>query len=267
MSCIDSLYYAEGPYDNLPHSHKTYQVLFSVRGILMFHIDSVRYMIDKPSIVFINHRETHTFSHVNKNYCRYVMNILPEQARTQISDSDRLLSPFTNRPANFSHVLPVEPISDRLKILLDMLNQERKADDFPPGEATILQMFLQCLYRFEPVAFPFNKPTFASTVQQIKQRLEQNPAQEITLTDLAEEYHVSVSYLAHSFKEITGYSVGRFHLLCRLAAAKNLLNTTDDSVTDIGVACGFSDMSNFSRYFRREIGCTPSEFRKNKPVN
>lgn len=264
MSCIDAMFYAEGVYQHPPHSHNTYQILFVRSGSATLRVGATSYVIDRPSVVFISYLENHTFLHVDKHYCRYVVNLRPDQARAQLQEGDRLLSPFTNRPAGFSHVLLVEPIAGRLETLFSMLNEEWSAGDFPQGEAAILQTILQCLYRFAPEVFPYSEQAFTSTVQQIKQRFELEPAQQTPLSDLAEEYHVSVSYLAHSFKQVTGYSVGQYRLLCRLAAAKTLLLTTGRSITDIGAACGFSDMSNFSRYFRREIGCSPSEFRRNR---
>ena len=61
---------------------------------------------------------------------------------------------------------------------------------------------------------------------------------------------------------MTGYSIKNYHLLCRVAATRELLETTDLSITDICAHVGFADMSSLARYFKREIGCTPSQYRK-----
>ncbi len=48
----------------------------------------------------------------------------------------------------------------------------------------------------------------------------------------------------------------------RVKTAAQLLLETEESVTEIGFAVGFSDSSYFTRVFRRLIGCAPSEFRR-----
>ena len=49
---------------------------------------------------------------------------------------------------------------------------------------------------------------------------------------------------------------------CRMVAAKKYLAGTSKSIGEIVEICGFSDSSNFSRSFKEQVGCTPSEFRK-----
>ena len=83
-----------------------------------------------------------------------------------------------------------------------------------------------------------------------------------TLEELAEEYHVSRYYLAHAYKEVTGYSIKNYRMLCRIAEAKELLVGTSLSVSDICDRVGFPDTSNFSKYFKKKEGYTPSEYRQ-----
>jgi len=79
---------------------------------------------------------------------------------------------------------------------------------------------------------------------------------------LAEEYHISPSYLSHLFKRVTGYTIMEYLTMCRLSMARKLLCETELSITEIVYATGFSDCSNFSRLFKREIGCSPMEYKR-----
>ena len=97
----------------------------------------------------------------------------------------------------------------------------------------------------------------------IQRRFESEYGKYFTVSGLAEEYHVSASYLSHLFKHVTGIPMMEYLFSCRVQVAKTYLATTDMSVGEIVVACGFSDDSNFSRSFKQRTGLTPSEFRKN----
>ena len=262
MSCIQAIFYTEGPAEPTPHSHNTYQMLFVCDGQARLELDGRSYTLTAPAVVFLSNLETHHFSHTTPNYRRYVVNVQPESAFTALADAARLLSPFTDRPPGFSHVMPVEGEAGRLLTLFALLREEAEQGDFPAGAAALLQIILRCLYRHRPVGFPYHEQTCSPAVRQLRRRFEQDPAPDVSLSALAEEYHISKSHLSHSFKKATGYSIGRYQLLCRLARAKELLLTTSLPVTAVGAECGFSDMSNFSRYFRREVGCSPSRFRQ-----
>ena len=80
--------------------------------------------------------------------------------------------------------------------------------------------------------------------------------------DIAKSCSCSVSTLCHLFKQYTGESVHSYILNLRLHYAKELLKTSNLSITAISAKSGFSDYSYFSAYFRKVIGISPSEFRK-----
>jgi AraC family transcriptional activator of pobA len=83
-----------------------------------------------------------------------------------------------------------------------------------------------------------------------------------TLTSYAREIGVSPGHLHELVREQTGLTPGRLTRGHRILEAKRLLAGTDLSVRQVSEQTGFHDPSYFCRFFRRETGLTPGEFRR-----
>ncbi|MEN6575163.1 MAG: helix-turn-helix domain-containing protein [Phycisphaerales bacterium] len=83
----------------------------------------------------------------------------------------------------------------------------------------------------------------------------------ITLTEIARASHLSVSRLAHLFKEQMGVTLINYVTEVRIERAKELLLGTDQSCTDICFQTGYNNQSYFTRTFKSVAGTTPRQFR------
>ena len=84
----------------------------------------------------------------------------------------------------------------------------------------------------------------------------------VSFEDLAAKHHVSYSFLRKRFKEVTGTSPAKHLCSLRIEHAQYLLRDSDANVAEIARECGFADGYVFSRNFRRTLGISPSQFRK-----
>ncbi len=87
----------------------------------------------------------------------------------------------------------------------------------------------------------------------------------LSLDDLAREAQMSRSYYSSSFRRLNGVSVWEYITNKRVEQAQQLLETTDRSILDISGSCGYNNISNFNRAFRRVTGKTPREYRRDNP--
>ena len=94
--------------------------------------------------------------------------------------------------------------------------------------------------------------------------IEHNLSECITLDSLAQQAHFDKSYLIARFKESMGTSPMRYVSHLRIERAKVLLATTDDSITQIAQAVGFSSIHYFSRFFKEKEGLSPVEYRQQR---
>jgi len=85
---------------------------------------------------------------------------------------------------------------------------------------------------------------------------------DLTLASMAEYFSMNKSYLATRFKKETGMTLTNYVNARRIRQSLYLFNTQSGSVQSIASACGIPDITYFSRLFRREMGMSPTEYRK-----
>ena len=100
-------------------------------------------------------------------------------------------------------------------------------------------------------------------VQKVKSYIEQNYKKEIRLTTLADIAGLSPSAFSRFFKLHTGRNLSEYIIDQRLGYASRMLVDSTNSVAEISYSCGFKNLSNFNRIFKKRKGCSPSEFREN----
>lgn len=89
----------------------------------------------------------------------------------------------------------------------------------------------------------------------------------LSLEQLAEEFRVSVSYLSRSIKEKTGETFSQYVWHLRMNEVIRLITTTDQPLKEIITQVGYHDAPNFIRKFKKEMGVTPGQYRKNAGMN
>ena len=97
--------------------------------------------------------------------------------------------------------------------------------------------------------------------EEIIEYLSKNYGSDISVNELGEKFGYHPNYLNQLFIKYTGNSIYAYLQELRIIQAINLLENSDMSVAEVGVACGFSDRSHFSRYFKQKTGRTPKAFR------
>lgn len=82
------------------------------------------------------------------------------------------------------------------------------------------------------------------------------------LNRLANAVGMSEFHFSRLFKKATSLSPSRYLIRRRVAKAQQLLQETDTSIIEIGMAVGYSSPSHFAQIFRRETGLSPSDYRR-----
>jgi AraC family transcriptional regulator len=82
---------------------------------------------------------------------------------------------------------------------------------------------------------------------------------------MADVVRMSPYHFGRLFKQSTGLAPHQYHLRLRVVKAKQLLANERLSIAEISQRLGFASHSHFSTVFRKQVGATPTEYRRNPP--
>lgn len=104
--------------------------------------------------------------------------------------------------------------------------------------------------------------TTGKKVQQVRKMLCTNPEDDISIEYLSELSGLNRTTLQKVFKEMYGSTINEYRTQIRIQEAKNLLVTTNLSITEIAGRCGYTNASKFSKVFRNITGVLPRNWRE-----
>lgn len=139
------------------------------------------------------------------------------------------------------------PATARLPELLRLL-VEMTADDWRPLNATSAVQTVSIVDR--------------ERLSKALRHLHEHHAQPVKLADLARCTGLGPEAFSRFFRRVTGRTFIETLTHIRLASALTRLRESGDKIAAIAAACGFEDVSNFNRQFRRRYGCAPGTVRK-----
>lgn len=112
---------------------------------------------------------------------------------------------------------------------------------------------------FSNAELSYNSRRIERTIEYMNQSFQKS----ITLLEVSKLANMTEVSFSRFFKARTGITFMDSLLEMRLGHASRLLIDTTQSVAEVAYNCGFNNISNFNRLFKKKKGCTPKEFREN----
>jgi len=109
--------------------------------------------------------------------------------------------------------------------------------------------------------FRYSKFENSKQIRKVYEFIQTNYARKITLTEISELVHMSPVSFNRFIKKRTGKTFIQYINDTRISYACRWLIETDLSIGEIGFKCGFNNLANFNRVFKKSKNITPSEFR------
>lgn len=153
-----------------------------------------------------------------------------------------------------------------LRKLFDMMYRYL-LEDRPGCEALCHHLFLALLCRiFQFIGDAPQRPPVETEPQalgrKVQEYIDQHYSEPLTLQAIGKALHLSPYYLAHVFKEASGYSPMQYLLRRRIGEAQNLLIYTDLPIARIAEQVGYETQNYFNLQFSKHVGMPPRKFRQ-----
>lgn len=184
--------------------------------------------------------------------------ILPNEVTTYTADQD---DPWHYRwigfdgalSARFSQLPPVLTLPEILfGRMMHLSSQPSTAEYLLAGELFALYAHL------------FSETSSDSPhVSRVENYIRSNYMRPIRVEQIAREINLDRRYLSRIFKAATGWSIQDYLIRVRLEEAQRLL-IQGSSVQEAAHLCGYEDVANFSKMFKRQMGIAPSAARYTK---
>ena len=251
-----------------PHRHNFYEVLYVTGGVGTHFIDFNAYPIEPNTFYFISPGQVH-----------YWKTTVPIEGNILVFTNDfLLLAPadyMVLQELSFFHTVEGNPTlklneTDHLQItsLFQAIAEEFKANDFRTSSVLraylhILLVQIQRICATQEIEAVLKQNKIAQKLtRQFKQLVAKQTVTGQSVQEYAGQLGVSVNHLNKTVKAATGYTPGQLIRQEVILEAKRLFQHTDLTATEIGYRLGFDDPSYFGRFFKREVGVSPGQFRQ-----
>lgn len=236
---------------NRPFGWPDYQLLYIKEGIGHFMFNGEETVLSAGTAVIFHPNEPQIYHYLQKEH--------PKTYWIHIGGSlmDTILKNLGIHNKRIFEIIDDDSLINAVHLTIDELITQKKGYQ-EAAIAQAIQAFV-CVARNEERR-PKNTFQHAAELARIKIRREYTS--DTTNAEYAAEFNMSVSHFLYLFKELTGTTPQNYKLRVRISSAKNMLINTKYKITDIAQIVGFNDSMYFCKYFRKTVGCTPSEFRK-----
>ncbi|MDU1845560.1 MAG: AraC family transcriptional regulator [Niallia nealsonii] len=263
------------------HSHDRYEIYYFHGGECKYLIGDRIYRLQEDDLIIMNGLTLHrAYPEPGIPYERSVIEFSSEWLRPILNNLNvpELLSPFNQLSNTLFHIKDKEK-SAEVKALIKKMAEKLKSSKqenivenrFQIGELT--SMLMQLLFKvFELSKQQLENNSLAESdknlhVKKMIEWIDSHFCDPITLDDIAHHLNISKYYMSRIFKDVTGYTIMQYIMSCRINRAKYLLEIhPDKSILEVSLASGFEDSSHFSRFFRKQMKLTPTEYRNSKAI-
>ena len=251
-----------------PHRHNFYEILYVTEGAGTHFVDFNTYPIKPNTFFFISPGQVHYWS-----------TTVPLKGEILVFTNDfLLLAPadyMVMQDLSFFHTvegsstLKLNDI-DHLEMMLlyQAIAKEFKVDDYRKSSALraylhILLLHIQRIYEVQEIRDDGTQNSIAQKLtRQFKQLVSKRSSIARPVEEYATQLGISSKHLHRTVKATTGYTPGQLIRQEVVLEAKRLFQHTNLTATEIGFRLGFDDASYFGRFFKREVGLTPGQFRQ-----
>ena len=248
-----------------PHRHDFFEVLYLQKGTGSHVIDSNKYDIEPPCVFFMSPGQAHKieFSHDIEGFI-YIFT--SEFYLLNQRNPNRLIEfPFffTIRQNNPPLLLTEKSDMLFLENLFKKGIEEIKQED--AYSVDILRSVLDLILTTCAALYPYDENRWKGkghiVVKKFFQLLEEHFHENLSVAEYADIMALTPNHLTQTVSQLTGKTSSQVIKSKQIIEIKRLLAHTNLSVSEIATTMNFPDQSYFAKFFKREVGLSPLQFR------
>jgi len=248
-----------------PHRHDFFEVLYLQKGSGYHVIDSNKYEIRPACVFFMSPGQAHKLE-LSNDIEGYIFIFTSDFYLLNRTNQKTLIEfPFFYTIHQDNPPLQLENENDAcfLETLFKQGIYEigKGGESVPEMLRSILDLVLTtCATRY-PINENFLKGKGQFLVKRFFQLVEENYLKNLSLTDYADLMGITANHLTQTVKQLTGKTSSQIMKAKQLLEIKRLLVHTNMNVSEIANQLNFEDQSYFTKFFKRETGLTPLQYR------
>ncbi len=240
----------------IPHLHRELELICLLEGDVIAYADSVRYELHAGDIFLTFPNQIHSYEKVTEEThvgFTFKPDLLPELMETFTIGTPT--SPVITGAAN----------DPRIRALIDALTDTITREDFSHVSELRRGYLLALCAELIPMMKISKLPLGDSeSLRTIVSFCTQNYAENLSLSLLEEKLHLNKFYISHLFSGRLGLGFNDYINSLRVSEACRYLLNSSLSITEIGSLVGFNTPRTFNRAFIKQLGLSPSEYRKQR---
>ncbi len=263
--------------DNDPdrfHYHDFCEITYVQAGFGTYFINGSAYEVKPGDIIIFNQVEPHGWIVKEDSMEVLVLTFAPEVIADPASSSnDEYLKTFFYLGSHFQNLISSDDhrTVEILKILEEISKETRQREKGYEGmiKADILRILTLLIrhYEKENVTLDISLNDKKRSMKRLEQALyfiNSHYTEQLSLEEVAALAYMSPNYFSSYFKNVTNRNYSEYVTMLRLNRVQELFMTTDRSVSSIAMECGFRNMSNFYRLYKKHVGPLPQKHRSEK---
>lgn len=267
---IDNFSVFYGTTNGQPHLHNFFEILYVEKGSLYHSVNAKEEELMKEGdFIFIDIGTIHNYTAIDDVS---VINIVftPDLFIPGMQDCASVSELFKKYKLNLEPLMISFPINtvmhDTDKTALNMIYFLREKSEHPQSlSSTIIRYGLISLLMHITEPELQDRPHLSNITEALLKLVDNNYAEPNLLTRATSELNYTASYISAIFKKDFGITFTDYLMQYRINIAKQLLRTTDMSITDISASVGYSDVKFFRELFKKHTNMTPRQY-KNSTV-
>lgn len=253
------------------HWHKEFEINYVIegKGEFIYECENEKFITDTGDIMVVLPNRLHAIYPYQDSFQVYDTLVFREEM-LGINREERTWVSYIEPMINGTYGI-IAPITKANQFYEEMKECIEQIFTYSKKKEPIADLYIKSgLLRFiclleESGCVKFIKKQEDKFIESIRSALtfvNENYREDICVEQLAAMVHLSKSYFMYCFKRVVGVSPMEYIIQLRIKNACELLRNSNATSIEIAYTCGFQNLSNFNRQFKKCVGYTPKQYRQ-----